>query len=321
MLENEKVYCTEIKYEGEYKIKGLLPYSLKRNWTLQRDNTTYDIEIMTIMNGKIITIKTSSPVTDINIFDLLCKILRYECLWDGRFFKMQKIEVDKEDKTDDVNENILSYYEGKSAYSIFSQPLDDEFYRRGFLAWEQFEKKALNINQMFYYIGFTKGITADLRIALFSEIFEPLSEMLEAKKEIKISNSRPIQKKKVNCPRCNNNFEILIKKSPSFRDKLSSIIATYGKIVFDEDDVATILQKTVNTRNKMLHVDASKPNVLTGGQCGFYLRKFVELYRIIVFKEIGVWNAAMEDEITKSISFYNDEFQQLRIPKINKNDK
>lgn len=125
----------------------------------------------------------------------------------------------------------------------------------------------------------------------------------------------------MNCPRCNNNFEILIKKSPSFRDKLSSIIATYGKIVFDEDDVATILQKTVNTRNKMLHVDASKPNVLTGGQCGFYLRKFVELYRIIVFKEIGVWNVAMEDEITKSISFYNDEFQQLRIQKINKNDK
>lgn len=78
---------------------------------------------------------------------------------------------------------------------------------------------------------------------------------------------------------------------------------------------------TVNTRNKMLHVDADKKNVMTGGQCGFYIRKYVELYRVVVFSELKLWNSNMKKELVDAINFYNADFPKLRIKKkrVNRN--
>ena len=75
---------------------------------------------------------------------------------------------------------------GEKAYTKFSQPMNDTIYKRGFCAWERFNKKLLSMNQMFYYIGFGNGMTADLRLALFAEIFEPLSEHLEYLQKFKL---------------------------------------------------------------------------------------------------------------------------------------
>ena len=78
------------------------------------------------------------------------------------------------------------------------------------------------------------------------------------------------------------------------------------------DDVLKILKKTVNTRNKMLHVKIKK-DILTGGQCGFYIRKYVELYRTAILSELKLWNSDMENELMIAIERYNSEFPQLRI--------
>jgi hypothetical protein len=65
----------------------------------------------------------------------------------------------------------------------------------------------------------------------------------------------------------------------------------------------------------MLHVDAEKKETLNGGQCGFYIKKFVELYRMVVLQEIKMWNLDMADELRNSILEFNKEFSKLRIKK------
>ena len=79
--------CTEVKYHGLYDGKSLLPYAIERNWELKRSKINYDIEILTKLNQKSITIKLSDSVPFERVHAILCKILRYECLFDGRFFK------------------------------------------------------------------------------------------------------------------------------------------------------------------------------------------------------------------------------------------
>lgn len=219
-----KRICTEVKYNGLYDVKSLLSYNIKRNWKLQRSKINYDIEIVTMLNQKSITIKVSDPVPFEKVHTILCKILRYECLFDGRFFKMDKYEVDGTDIMAEMKENMLSYYEGKRAYTIFSQPVNDTAYKRGFCAWEQYNKKALQMDQMFYYIGFSDGVTADLRLALFSEIFESLSEYLESLKKIQINCSRPPKQKNIKCPQCGCKYKISIQSTPSFKDKIDSVV-------------------------------------------------------------------------------------------------
>ena len=311
----EKSLCQKIKYNGLYDKKGLLPYNIKRKWYLQRNNIKYEIEIITALNQKAVVIKVSKPVEFGKVFKLLLDILKYECLYDGRFFSLDKLEIDGEDSTSDIKPYMLSYYSGARCYSILSQPLNDRIYKRGFCAWERYNRKLLNVNQMFYYIGFSEGITADLRLALFSEIYEPLSEFLSKEKRIQLINSKPIFEKNEKCLACGHSYKVTKPSAPSFNDLITSIVQAFGAEIFSGDDVVTIIKKTVKTRNKMLHVDAEKKNTLSGGQCGFYMRKYVEVYRIIVLQQIKIWNADMEDELKKAIVKYNEDFPKLRIKK------
>ena len=52
------------------------------------------------------------------------------------------------------------------------------------------------------------------------------------------------------------------------------------------DVVAAVTKKTVNKRNKMLHVNAEKKHVLSGDRCGVYMNKYIELYSTIVLQQI-----------------------------------
>ncbi len=309
----EKSWCHRIKYSGLYDIETLLPYNIKREWSLQRNNIKYEIEVITALNQKAIAMKASKPVKFIKMFELLSNILKYECLYDGRFFSLEKLEIDGNDKTAAVEPYMLSYYNGKRSYSMLSQPINDTIYKRGFCAWERYNKRLLNVNQMFYYIGFSEGITADLRLALFSEIFEPLSEFLSQENRIQLINSKPTLERNEKCPMCENAYKVTKPSPPSFNDKIASVVKVYGFDIFAGDEIATIIKKTVKTRNKMLHVDAEKKEILNSGQCGFYMRKYVEIYRVVVMQQIKMWSADMENELKIAMQKYNQEFQKLRI--------
>lgn len=89
----EKRYCKELKYIGRYETDGLLSYNIQREWALQREKIKYNVEIKTVMNRKIIIITMSTPVLLNKVHELLCKILRYECLFDGRFLKCKNMKL------------------------------------------------------------------------------------------------------------------------------------------------------------------------------------------------------------------------------------
>ena len=107
----EKRYCKELKYIDRYETEGLLSYNIQREWALQREKIKFNVEIMTVMNRKSIIITMSTPILLSKAHELLCKILRYECLFDGRFFKMQKYEIDNLDITAEMRKSMLSYCE------------------------------------------------------------------------------------------------------------------------------------------------------------------------------------------------------------------
>ena len=315
MEELKKTVCQEIRYEGLYNTKRLLPYNIKREWSLQRNNIKFTVEIITVLNQKVVTMKASKPVKFAKVFELLLEILKYECLYDGRFFSLNKMEIGGEDKTVVVKPNMLSYYSESRNYSVLSQPMNDTVYKRGFCAWERYNKQLLNVNQMFYYIGFSEGITADLRLALFSEIYEPLSELLSKENKIQLINSKPVIERNEKCPACGHLYKVTKSCEPSFNDEITSVVQAYGSDIFAGDDLETIIKKTVKTRNKMLHVDMKKKETLSGGQCGFYMRKYVEIYRMIVLQQIKMWNTSMAEELKEAMISYNQNFPKLRIKK------
>lgn len=125
MMEGKHMYCSELKYVGLYETKRLLLYNIKRNWSLRRNNVEYGIKIITALNQKVVTIKNSKPVILHKVFEMLCKILRYECLFDGRFFGIEELEADGKDVKADIGSNMLSYYSGVKSYTLFSQTMND----------------------------------------------------------------------------------------------------------------------------------------------------------------------------------------------------
>lgn len=307
----KELYCSEIKYNGLNNMKRMQLYNLKRNWSIQKKNIKCNIEIITILNRKNIVIKLSRQEKFDKVFELLCEILRYECLFDGRFFSLDKIEVDGKDVSMEVGKIMLSYYSGERSYTRLEQPMNDTIYKKGFFAWERYTKKTIYINQLFFYLGFCKDFTSDVRMALFSEIYEPLSEMLADENKIQLIRSN--QDRKIHCRLCGESFEEQKPSKINLKDRIEGVIRKYGEIIFDGDDVSTVSKKIVNTRNKILHVNAKKKNALDGGQCGFYMIKLVDLYRVIVLRELELWNDDLEANLQKSVEKLNKQFPQFRI--------
>lgn len=291
--------CDSIIYKGLFLTDGMLEYAIKRNWSVQRNNVKYKIEIETLFNCKTVQINTDKKIQVKKMYEMLCKILSFECLYDGRFFDANSVEIDGEDHTAEIKKHLLSYYSGNKYYTKFSQPLNDTKYKSGFCAWERFDKKYRFMNQMYHYVGYGLGATADLRLALFSEIFEPLSEILEEQHTIKVISTRL---KKPN--------------DPTFADKIRAVMMVYGvDTLFANDDIEDVIKKTVNTRNKLLHVNVDKEETLTGGECGFYIKKYVDMYRIILMKNLGIYSEDNQKELEDSVKKFNENFPQLRIKK------
>lgn len=262
--------CNSVIYKGHFQTEGVLEYAMKREWSVQRNNVKYQIEIVTLVNNKTVQIKADSQVTIKKLFRMICNILSYECLYDGRFFAAESILVDNVEYVSKFNECMLAYYSGSNYYTKFSQPMNDTKYKNGFCAWERFDKEYRLMNQMYHNMGYGKGITSDLRLALLTEVSEPLSKLLESKKLISIEKENPTRIQKITCPNCGGDFEREIKLDATFADKIRAIISNYGnEVIFSGDDIDTIIKRTVNTRNKLLHVNYKKKEILSGGECGF----------------------------------------------------
>ena len=266
-----------------------------------------------MFNTKRVFIKASGKVKEKQLFNLLCSLLRFECIYDGCFFALEKITFDDVNRTDEFKDKMLSFYSGSHRYFQIRQPMDDKIYKKGFCAWERYDRKNNYLIQMFFYSSFTNGITADLRIALFSEIFEPLSKVLEEESGLVVENSNPFLVKKNRCPKCNNKWESMSGREPNFNDRITSVITCFGETIFEGDDIKKIVKKLVNTRNKILHLDKDKKEFLTGKQCGFYMKKLVLLFQLIVLEECGVFDSEVWLYTVEELKKYNFQFSRCRI--------
>lgn len=119
---------------------------------------------------------------------------------------------------------------------------------------------------------------------------------------------RSNQARKIQCKLCGGSFTLQTSNKINSKDRIEGIIRKYGEIIFDGDDVKTISKKVVNTRNKILHVSVEKKNVLSGGQYGFYMMKFIKLYFVIIICELEPWNDELEPKLQKSIEKLNEQF-------------
>lgn len=311
-----KQICNTVVYKGCFPIDNMLEYNIKRVWSVQRSNVKYQIEIVTLVNSKNIQIITDKQVQFKKIYAMLCNVLGYECLYDGRFFAPESITIDGVECISKIQEYMLAYYSGSNYYTKFSQPMNDTKYKQGFCAWERFDKEYRLMNQMYHNMGYGKGITSDLRLALLTEVSEPLSKLLESKKLISIEKENPTRIQKITCPNCGGDFEREIKLDATFADKIRAIISNYGnEVIFSGDDIDTIIKRTVNTRNKLLHVNYKKKEILSGGECGFYIKKYVDMYRIILMKNLGIYTGDNQKELEDSVKKINENFPQLRIKK------
>ena len=115
---------------------------------------------------------------------------------------------------------------------------------------------------------------------------DELCDILNKKGKISLPKKIPVVNKKV-CTNCNNEITISYEKEIDFKHKLKAIIDTYGTYIFANEAKDKLLDKAVNTRNKIVHLNAGKKNTMSGAESGFYLYKFELLYRIIVLSELG----------------------------------
>ena len=54
--------CDSIIYKGLFLRDGMLEYAIKRNWSVQRNNVKYKIEIETLFNSKTVQINTDKKI-------------------------------------------------------------------------------------------------------------------------------------------------------------------------------------------------------------------------------------------------------------------
>ena len=102
-------------------------------------------------------------------------------------------------------------------------------------------------------------------------------------------------------------------REPNFNDRITSVITCFGEAIFESDDTKKIVKKLVNTRNKILHLDKEKKDFLTGKQCGFYMKKFVLLFQLIVLEECGVFDTEVWLHTVEELKKYNLQFSRYRI--------
>lgn len=315
----DEIKCNQCVAEGEYlddfeKIPfGMLGLERKNHIKLKRQKINYSINIKLLCNRKSISISSDKQTSLDAFYAILMEIMRFENLYEGCFFPLVSLKIDGEEFIKKIENYNLEYYKSTRKYAWIPINLTDREYKTLFLKFKSIIEKNYFIHQVYLYSTYLNGMTADLRMAIFLQVFEPIANELAERGEIQLK-AKPYKIFSNNCPSCGQKVTRKVSnKEIFFADRLYAIILKYGKEVFEGDSKSKIVQKSVNLRNRMDHVCETSKNCLTGEQCGFYIIKFDLLYRIILFREIGVIVDNLKEDIVKHIENYNKQFPQHRI--------
>lgn len=285
----KKLECNRIKWSGIVKLKkkeNVFFVNKTHKFEIVYKNERFIVEIDSIKNQKEIAI-SSDNMMDFKIFEeLLLEILRFENIFDGCFYSFKEFKID-ERNVERRRIDWVPYFFSKKRYMDAWVSFDDsEEYKKFFSIWLELNNELGIIHQMFLYSKYAMDITPDVKMALLLQTFEPMADILKKKGKISLPKKISVVNKKV-CTNCNNEITISYEKEIDFKHKLKAIIDTYGTYIFANEAKDKLLDKAVNTRNKIVHLNAGKKNTMSGPESGFYLYKFELLYRIIVLSELG----------------------------------
>lgn len=281
----------------------------ENHFTLQRNNVKYDISIKAFCNKKDITILLDRDVNIETFYNIVTEIFRFENVFEGRFFKISSFKIDNQEYIKGASKYLLKYFQSNNVFVRIELELTDKEYKKLFLKFTKAVNKNILRYNAYLYAAYSKELTPDLRIAILIQVFEPIAKEMEKSKKIQIVKSN--EPKMHTCRYCEKT--IPIKEKITLNDCLSALIKNYGKDVFKGDAKAKIIKRTVNLRNRIDHVNPNKKNYLSGGQSGFYIRKYELLFRLITIREIGIEYDKIQKSVCQSINSLNKQYPMLRI--------
>ncbi len=292
-LLQEKTY-KNISYRGEVRVNELLPYSQERHLSIQRDWVKFEVSIMTIFHVKRISIEASKSISAELLFEMLSNFLKYECLYDGRFFESRQIMLDGEDVTVELEKEQLSYFGGINSYVQLEQPDDVKTYKTGFCAWEYLSKTFHYPDQMYFMLAYSNGVSYDLKLALFAEALDAFALKLKTDGPVGIDPD---------------------KEESTPMERLKELIEEYGDDIFAGDDVDNLLEGLTNSKHKILRLQPFKRGALKPESTEFYCRKIAELYRVIMLGKSGMLNKKLTAAIREEIQQLNEQYAKARFIK------
>ena len=308
----------DIKLNKYSKIKWIgihnktITFRQNRFW-LKRAHSKIAFSIVVMGQEMHIEIEADTSLEFDEFFLWTCKIRRFEYLFDGAFYNLTQCYIDNDEITEIVSKKENAYFQSEGYKHSIPIVLSNIEYKQYFIRWMKIEKKCMPINQIVLYANNTRGITADVRLALLAECYETFAFELEKMGYIFIKK-RPTTSRTIQCNNCNNQITIKSKnKRKTLSDCLEAVIDFYGRPVFSTEyrRRKSLLRHIVATRNKIFHVKLKRNRSLKGDKCAFYAIKMDWMYRYIILCLITGKREKIDSVIKKPISKFEEEFSQL----------
>lgn len=266
-------------------------------YTFAEDKNSIRITVSKKLSYKDITI-VSERKTD--LVKILCSILRFENLFEGFYYHTESLLLDEADSLELLDE-MLPFYKSPVKWLLLPNFTMNCDMNEVFLKWLIMDKKLGIVHNMFLYAAYAGDLTNDVKLALILQTFEPISEDLAGQGKINII---PHNHKNVKDSR------IL------FGDRVFAIIDCYGNDIFQGEDIDELLERSVDLRNKIIHLDRSINETLNGRQAAYYVHKFILLYIIVILTELGIDYNKIKPYVLKIMEKWKYDFPQIYAERI-----
>lgn len=285
---------------------------LSINYNFQ--NFTYCLQ--TKKNKIYVSVSSEEPDTPEKLYIKLMSLIKLIAIIKGRFLKLRHLKF-LSNSTDtfflkeakEFKKNQLSMYTHNKMFdnSLLSFNIDlFDNLEVLFREWQGIENNLSLQNTMFFYSTADLSFPSDLKLALLTQCFEPLYEILVKKNMLNkepalrttfknhiqciIENDSSVLwpkkfDKKTYTEKIKKSADELFGKEISFNEKITEIITTYGCNLFLKNlqENLQYVDEITNNRNMVFHVNSKKSK-----QCPSktekmrLIWKFSILYRIVI---------------------------------------
>ena len=307
-----QIECEFIDENGNIP-DSLIGYRKNNEICIKRSHIRYNITINSIRNAKRIYIESDTSTSFDNFFQVVMTIFRFENLFEGKFFRIKTCIFDQIDMLYQVNKHLIGYAQSTKNMSCFYELccFTNVEYKRLYCAFDRYLQKHLLQYHISLFAAYLNNAPADMRLAQFLEVFEPMADEMYSSGKINLS-ANPFRLVSKRC-KCGRSISARIpNKGVHFEEKITALVNKFGKDIFKGDSISKVVKKAVVTRNKVDHASA-KRNAMTGGECAFYLFKFFLLYRVIIMQEMGISYDRIRGRVMVLTEDFNKRFADYRI--------